>query len=326
MSIRRKVRGQRTVVAARILAASILLAVPGLVVRAGPAAAALQNCPAPSNGFTWTLQFQSRGVTLCSGQSSSSSAVMQIIDFNAGAKVRVETTLPAGEQPGNPRTQFIKRSGGGWWDWIKALPTAPSGDRLFSVMNASFFIDTISSTTALSMPAWASGGAVSKGEAWFGLNEAWNVPKKKLLFSRPDSATNPLQKADIVSFPMHYSSADVVNGIFGSSFAGDSGVVGYEPLATVTPPPPAIAERNMVGSSPGKLYTVQTGSTTLATAQSLLWSAGSTSEIQLDGGCSDQFFSNYAGDPYYIGWFWSSSPWPQCPRTVPNVLAVYVAP
>jgi hypothetical protein len=326
---------------ARLLVAitvALVASVAGPLSSAPPALASdptLSPCPLPSNGFTWSELYRNRGVTLCLSDTSGHYGLMQIVDFSRGAEMHIVAEPTAGQTqtPPSGSLQYNRKKTPDWWNWIKAGSLSPTSSRLFSVMDASFMIE-YNPTTALSLPLWRDSGLETKGYVLDDQsNCAYNVPKRKLLFSAVN-ANNPIEHANIKTFPTNYSYFNAIFGLFEDT-GYKEGVAGFEPLAGCGPD--SVEDRTMVGWSTNgtgwnntKLYTVQTRQQTLATTQSLLRSAGSTFEIQLDGGCSMQTYSDYSEGTFHGIYVTPNSPiCPEIgfsPRAVPNGLALYLAP
>jgi hypothetical protein len=318
-------------------------ALAGSVVQAG-AAAADTDCPTfQAVGFTWDTKFNDGGVTLCHGWDGSKAAYLQIIDLSAGAKIRVASEIDSvSSTPWQGDTRFVKRNVPSWFNWVAfgGQVTDPSPVKLFSALNASFFVDdgNLDATTRLSLPEMVDYSVRSYGWALHspGTGEqrdsAWDVDKVRLDLSTPypnEAPPSPQnQYAAICSFPTHYSTTDPIFMNFCDNLQYKDAIVGFQPLAGVggNPTPPGADPRTMVGwDGQSKIFTVQFPSATLNETQAFLQSLGSTSEIQLDGGCSAAFHAG-ARSTGFDGVDWDGESIPGvCPREVPEVLAVYTS-
>ena len=315
---RSSARPLRAVVAAMALSMLVTISFTGT-------ASAVPHCPAPTGGkvFSWGELWHSRGVTMCRGWGAGGLAIayLQIVQFSEGAKLRLESS-PA-NAPGAYNTTFYKKPvvsnpGSDWQAWIQSFDPVLSPSRLFSQVNAGFFIDdTSANTTALSLPEWRNGSLQSNGWAIANHSDvAWTRPKKALAMDNPNGGE---QSVFIADFPTNYTNAQI-----NSTFAGQyDGLVGFPPLASWDT---GNGNRTMVGLSypqsgpgfpPRTAYILSATSMTLAQARDIIVNAGGAdSQIQVDGGCSMQMHATTLPVDF---------PGAAC-RGVPEVLAVYMGP
>ena len=300
--------GRRGIRQAIVLAAALALVV-GATPFAARTAFALQGCPAFGTSYiqSWSTAYINRGVTMCLGIDYSGQAAvwLQIVDFSAGAKMRVVSQVASGSTPGTPDTLFNKRSAYDWYNWISSNITTPPSSRLFSTTNASFFITTSGTTTALSLPEKMANSVRSQGYALtHHTDPAWPATKRKFALGDPNSTPQTFVSS---TFPTSYTATDITNGFSGYY----DGTIALDALYG-----DVFARKTMLGFNGSRVYILTTLSLYyLSQARSILRDNFSTAnEIQLDGGNSTQMNSNY-------GVLTSSSN-----RVVPDVLAVYLAP
>ncbi|NDL59517.1 phosphodiester glycosidase family protein [Phytoactinopolyspora mesophila] len=339
MRFRRKGGWFRAVIA--IIGAAFLaigmLALPGSTQPPSTQPApAQQGCtPNQPNGIPhWYNLHDERGVTLCRGEVLSGpppevpAAVLQIVDLEAGANVSLVSEAVDIGSGASTDNEFYKRLAIDWFDWIESRAAAPAPSRLFSTTNASFFTDTSGDRTALSLPQdslqWPTDFPFPVANRTYGAalgdhdDPAWGGLKRALKIGNPG---NTPQFVSIEEFPTEYDEADV-EATFGGFMnpqcgGGDCiyGTVGFQPLYEISGP--GVSGRTFVGVVPGsKMYILSLDTpVTIEDANEILQSFGSIMAIQLDGGGSTQMYAEgYVEIPSAIG------------RTVPDVLAVYLAP
>jgi Phosphodiester glycosidase len=316
----RRSRLIRTAIAA--VAACALATIGAVTTGSNDPASALQACPAATGPVqSWVSIFASRGVRMCRGIGVGGNTVgyLQIVSMGDGAKVRVQSSVAAGQAPPAPDTLFTKRDVGQWDAWITANDPTINPSRLFSETNASYFINTSSpTTTQLSLPERRSWATTSNGWALTHHSDpAWNVPKKVFIIDTPNVTP---QFVNIQDFPTHYTAADV-SSAFNTwqdglvAFRTDTGanVSDTRTFLAISPPP----------SGPGfplqSVYILTVSGMNLTQAQAVLNSAGVFGvdfSIQLDGGGSTGMHSDVA----------NFGPGGPGGRKVPDVVAVYLAP
>jgi Phosphodiester glycosidase len=299
---------------ARVLAITALALVPAAA--AAEPAFAVQGCP--TTGVVditgWQTVSSTRGVTVCRGFATGPSnwtALVQIVGLADGAKLRLVSQYTPGQvHPLPTEWKFQKRTAEGWYNWIRAGNVqTPGTGRLLSTTNASFFADTSSSSSPLSLPEMTEASIRSWGWAFnHNGDAAWNALKRKLVIGTPNYTP---QSVRVSSFPTHYFATDIPEGFSG----GYDATVGFEPLFGSGSD---CSRRTFLGVSGTTAYLLTTRNCyTLSQAQSIVqrFSAGATT-IQLDGGGSTQTYSNNINARFgsIVG------------RTVPDVLAVYTAP
>lgn len=327
MGIRMKAGRLRAVIAVAagaLLTGGILAALPA---SSEPAAVQDDCTPFVSNDIeNWSTIYSGRGVTACLGTGiiGEPRAYIQIVDLEAGAKLRLiseETTSPW--FPQNPDL-FAKRRVVEWHDWIKDNVSFPDSSRLFSTSNASFFVDDSGDETRISLPhmvhdqrVW--GTSHSYGHAFYDNGDpAWGALKRALVIGDPLTAA--AQHVEISEFPTHYTQSDVLTAFdclpvcgFGPRKIWD-GTVGFQPLYGVVDPE---RQRTFVGVVGSKVIILNAEDfLTLGQAQNIVQSFGSQMSIQLDGGRSSQVHID-TPDGVRAGFGF---------RDVPDVLAVYLAP
>lgn len=301
----------------RVLA-TCALAIALVTVSAG-SASAFQPCPTTNLSSpsitSWETEWPPNptvvphGVTQCRAMFGSGNpmAVVQILDMEDGPTVSIYNNHASPQAtPASPADWlFTKRTVKQWHD-ANFGPDNPGPGDLFSITNASFFTDTTSSSTKLSLPEFGGppGGALASwGAAIHGTDPAWDATKRKLVFG---AWFDDVQLAAIGSFPTHYTGTDAeqeLNPFF-------QGLVAFDPLY-VAPGGDTTARRTMLGIGTSKVYIVTTiQEMPLTQAQNILQHLGSTSEIQLDGGGSTQMYSPFGFVNSLVN------------RPVPSVLAV----
>jgi Phosphodiester glycosidase len=348
MRIHRKVGRLPAVMATAILAVGMLAAVPAstqtAIARAAPAEA---GCNPSDNAVPeWRTITSGPGVTLCQGLSTFGfdDAYVQIVDLSAGAKVRLISEhceeCPFSDKTRSTDAQFHKRTASEWYDWIQSNEDTPSPSRLFSTSNASFFTDTSNDTSPISLPMYhhvatidgdvfldgTHGWAYATGTDGDPGNDdpAWGSPKLAISFG---DALSPLQKVEMLTFPMHYTDAEVnslagINPLNFERLQGDS-TVGFTPDFDGGT---GSNRRTYVGvdsNIASKVYILNTNENfTVGEATTILESFGAAAEIQLDGGGSTQMTADWDQDGD-VNELVESDVIPD--RTVPNTLAVYFA-
>lgn len=310
-----------------LLLAGVLAAVGGLAAPAASEPVVEQNACAPlwSNDIAnWTTIYDDRGVTACKGTGiiGNSEAYLQIVDLAAGAKLRrvgeCASPCTGGDPPYNTSLQYNKRKAPDWFDWVKNNVNWPPSSRLFSVSNASFLIDTSSSTTALSLPAYHNivneptygSGLFTAGWAFAHHEDAaWDALKRALLIGNAKAST---QTVSIQEFPTHYTDTDL--SLILSDMYGDA-LVGFQPLYGVVDPQ---SWRSFIGVKGSEVYILNTEiEVELQQANDIIRSFGALTTMQLDGGRSTQVHIDPPGGNR-MGFDHN--------REVPDVLAVYLAP
>lgn len=337
MSIRKKVGRFGTLIAATLLAISTLT----LPASTPPAYADDPCSPSWENAVPeWWGLYDDRGVTLCDGgEFGFTHALLQIVDLGDGAKLRLVSDASDPLDPPAADNQYDKRRADDWYDWIKAgNVNSPSPSRLFSTTNASFFVDTSSSTTALSLPEMSTQyfstcpippGACSiqtltNGWAYGHHSDpAWDASKRGFRLGPPSAST---QTAEIFGFDTHYDLFDIASAF---DLLGTDGPACGNPGscrdATVALDPlygSGDSRRTFVGlDASDRVYILTTHlGYTLSEARDILKSFGSVWEIQLDGGGSTQMYYRFPGDQLGDGIQSTVL------REVPDVLAVYLSP
>jgi hypothetical protein len=302
----------------------------------------------PNPVSTWKTIVSTRGVTLCRGYEPPgiSKAWVQIVDLNAGAKIRLINegcqSCPYSDTYRFTDYRYNKRTASDWFDWINRHVDTPEPGRLFSTSNASFFPDTeFNETSPITLPESHHKATFPDGSIYFHHTWGWafdTCPHKprfchddarwkapKIALSLADH-TAPRQNVRMLPFPKHYRDKDVISlqGLADPDFErleGDS-IVGLTPTFVGE----ETARRTFVGVNHDIADTVYILNTneffTVGDAQSILESFGAVFTMQLDGGASTQLYGpdwNGDGDRdtlvgSYIG------------REVPDTLAVYLAP
>lgn len=314
-------RPRRRIATLAILAAAVATlvafgATPGPV----PAAQAA-SCPSMPSGTplgSWSQKYNAKGVLVCQALQKDNSDIqadLQIVDLSAGAKVRVISRVASGQTPGTPGTKFEKRNAPAWDTWIRANATSIPPSRLFSVVNASFFVNVnpAIATTELSLPEMTGSSIRSQGFALaHHTDAAWNRAKTSVAFSSPTTAGT--QAVFAQNFPTNYTPTNI-NQAFLPFY---DGLVAFAPLAGDTV---SSDRRTALGyaSSTHQLFILSSEShLTLGQASAILTFAGSDFNIQLDGGGSGQLYSRTMDNAGLdVGW---------TGREVPDVLAVWQAP
>jgi len=300
---------------------AVLLVACVLPLSAGPASAdpILQGCPTDTPGVnidTWNEIYRGRGVTFCEGTYlGAQQAFVQVVDLAAGAKMRLVSEVAADSpQQCTSDTRFNKRTADEWFISMASFVSDPPIDRLFSTTNASFFVETSGSTTALSLPETRGNLCRSAGYALNNHSDfAWDAAKRD--FSLAENGG--YQYYSLTSFPQHYAQQDVYTSYYDQ-------IVGFAPMQPSGGD--TYARRTALGIGNQRVYIVTTiASYSLGEVQAFMNALGVpgdayTTRIQLDGGGSTQTH-NILG--YNID---SSIPFPIGPRAVPEVFAVYLAP
>jgi len=295
---------------------------------AGTAQAAL-SCPARSIHpaiASWRMDAQGNGVYMCRGRDSSGNymgVTVQMVDFTAGAKMRVMSEVAAGSPVGTASTQFVKRKSKEWYDWIKAGNVGtPPASQLFSVTNASLFRSAFwGNTSAMSFPQKKWSSITSTGED--PNCHLINGSSAKRMFGLSDPRAAGRQNAYMNTFNQgckaDFNTASTqLSGYFDA-------VVAYHPIygvdETTTDNRTYLGTKNLGGywTLPQDIAYVLTSTahiTTVRAREILTNDFGSMWTMQLDGGGSTQYYHAAYSDADY-GWG---------PRAVPEVLAIYAAP
>jgi len=294
---------------------------------AGTAQAAL-SCPARSIHpaiASWRMDAQGNGVYMCRGRDSSGNymgVTVQMVDFTAGAKMRVMSEVAAGSPVGTASTQFVKRTSKQWYDWIKAgnVGTPPAA-QLFSVTNASLFRPFLGNTSAMSFPQkkWNSITSTGEDPTCYLIDGS----SAKRMFGLSDPRAAGRQNAYMNTFNQgckaDFNTASTqLSGYFDA-------VVAYHPSygdKTTTDKRTYLGTKNLGGywTLPQDIAYVLTSTapiTNVRAREILTNDFGSMWTLQLDGGGSTQYYHGAYTDPYY--------PLGET-RAVPEVLAIYAAP
>jgi Phosphodiester glycosidase len=359
MRISKKVGRFRAVIAAVVLAIGALAAVPASTQSAiardtQPAAAQQDFCMPgfPNEVPNWAPRSLGGGVILCEGTDTFglTDAWVQIVDLNAGAKVRLISescpACPFDDTEDFSDLQYHKRTAPEWFDLIENKPptSPPSTGELFSTSNGSFFTDTSAGPASpLSLPEESlieklpNGDALTEstvGKAWEGGDDAWDSPKRAISFGDHTASRQKVEM--ILDFPMHYTRNDfleLVSGVPPGECCVDWDRIYGDQTVGFTPdfvPGDLESRRTYVGvdSSVGAANTVYILTTDAdfsnEEAQIMLASFGAAVSVQLDGGSSTQLYGpdlddDGEGDNLV-------TPFPDIGRTVPDTLAVYLAP
>jgi hypothetical protein len=312
----------------------------------------------PSARITeWTNQYgtsreTAKGVTLCEGDDGlNTRGFLQIVDLGDGAKIRLQAkddiSRPHGTQ--EPGTPYMKRTSQAWYEWIRGLRSesrnlawlTPGKEKLFSVTNATFFKDTRNEVeeTALPFPFMFDyahdtfGMAIREAYPAFPRPEwgfetqrpnfDYDAPKSVLQLNsemRPEVA----QRVRIRGFRARYLPAEVNEWYrFHSedpfsirdaavSFAGEFDNSGGERSSN---------RRTYVGVW-GQIVYIWTSDDEYTNEEAnatMLEINPGMDVIQMDGGGSTQFYSEYG---HLLSWSWRTLE----QRDVPTVLSVYRGP
>jgi hypothetical protein len=297
----------------RALSAAVAISALVVAVLAGPAgpAQAQQGCTGSGVGIaTWQLRWASGGVTLCKGVDANGvlAAYVTIVDQSLGAKMRIVSTVAAGQARGQSETRFDRRTVEAWYNNMGSFIGNPSSSKLFSVTNGAFFVDTSNPNTPLSLPEKTGNSSSSLGYALtHHADAAWAAPKREFAVSTPGQTP---QGALISGFPTSYSATDAALGNVWE------GVVGFLPTYTV-PGSAVFAKRTFVGWTPStsRVYLLTTWANyTTTQANDILASYGAQLTMQLDGGGSTAMNSPRTFECIGCGG-----------RPVPEVLAVFTS-
>lgn len=336
MRIRSKVGRLGAVIAAGLLAISGLTALPS----SSQPAVAQQGCtPSEPNVIQFWInvsEFEDRGVTLCRGDLAEGpppetpAALVQIVDFAAGAKLRLISEPVDPQSPPAEDSVYRKREAFEWFSYIQSNVPIPAPGRLFSTTNASFFTNTSDSETPLSLPELTRfkfpGSPVIDPVATFGLaffdnsDPAWVGLKRGL---RVGANLETTQNVELFDFPTNYDIADIADAFDLGATEGPACGIGVSCLDATVAFHPSYdsgedsARRTYVGiDATNKVYVLAaTVGLTFSEAQDILGSFGSVAEVQLDGGGSTQTFDISTGGFRSV-----------IQRPVPDVLAVYLSP
>jgi hypothetical protein len=307
--------------------------------------------------ITWaplwgTRRETAKGVTLCKGVAEGfehTAGYLEIVDLGDGAKIRLQAqddiTRPHGTR--EPTTPYIKRTSQGWYEWIRGLRSTPENltwltpekELLFSVTNATFFKDTRNENneTALPFPFMFDFSHDTYGMA---LKEAYPAfPRSGWGFETPlpnydydapksvlqlDSEMRPevAQRVRIRGFRERYEVAEV-NAWYSSHpedpFSIKDAAVLFRPEFDLGGEGEA-KRRTYVGVW-GQIVYVWVTADAFTNAQAnaaMLEINPGMDVIQMDGGGSSQFYSEYGLMPSFAG--------PLSPsREVPTVLSIYRA-
>ena len=276
-----------------LLAIAALAVVPAVAPSTAPAAQAAVPCPVnpgPVGIDGYVADFSGKGVTLCTGWDGEVVRVkVQIIDISAGARLKVSSNS-ATVMPNPADNTFGKRTVPDWAT-NKGGIQAPGTGLLFSVTNASFFTDTSSAQTPLSLPVKVNSTAQGRsyGKLLYGSGTGSAVAKKVL---RYNSGGGVLQ---IASFPTGYNSTDA------QCIGWDSCVVGYDPLIDLSGNGNTTNVRTYVGvnavhgQNASRAFVLTGSNLRVADADLILQHFGAVSAMQLDGGGSTAMKS-WGGD------------------------------
>jgi Phosphodiester glycosidase len=363
MRIHRKVGRFRAVTAAVVLAIGAL-AIPSSAVPASTRSAVARDTqqapveagctPAfPNVVPNWQQTFSQRGVTLCQGNGADGvdDAYVQIIDLNAGAKIRLASDPCEAcgiADPFNPRftdLKYNKRTAPEWFTWVKDNVDLPGPDRLFSTSNGSFFRGSSGNTVPeqISLPemhnvvnlpdgaqsvwtwGWAFDTCPENPEPFCHVDPGWNNGPKKAIHFGDTTATK--QNVQILDFPRHYEDGNV-QALFFGVLGDELRIKGDATVGYTTEANSATDRRTFVGTDLARntVYILNTSEqfNNFDTSQILASFGGSGNQIQLDGGGSTQLAvdANLDGIPGTV--VESDDIFGE--RTVPDTLAVYLAP
>lgn len=139
--------------------ATAALGVGGALNAATPVRAA-EVCPLTATApvAKWQTVYSYKAVTVCRGFDSSGIAVgdVQVVDFEAGGKMRVMSEPEPGQTPGTHQTEFDRKTGMGWFFWVQENVTAPPAGQLFSTTSSAPFdlVGTGSATMKFPEKKW----------------------------------------------------------------------------------------------------------------------------------------------------------------------------
>jgi Phosphodiester glycosidase len=317
-----------------------------LAIEAGEGA---EQCPSSLNHCagiqSWRAAHTGRAVTVCHGLDGSGQlvAVVQMVNFSAGAKMRVVSLPAASSGFGTPDTLFEKKSIRGWYDWTKANVTSPSGSLLLSVTNGAPFMSYTSEPDKMSFPQKKWNTITSTGAEMHDYNDYPGAPGKRV-FALSDPRSSAPQIPYIEPFgyggraneltviaelaiyqgrPVRYFDATVA---LHPDYGNES-----EESEHYHDPRTYIATRDTTGRWSGdqnRVYLLTTRmSITIDDARLILvedFKAMYT--MQLDGGGSTRFYGCNDGCPSEGRCYQESFPDQQAGRPVPEVLAIYDAP
>lgn len=305
-----------------------VLAVATFAATAAPAQATVPCPQGPISGTlvsSWTTEYSDRGISLCrawfrGGSTQFPLLTLQIVDIDNRA------FLGFGADPGtvasNPADNLFHRHT--MSDWAQRggmggpLSSPVNGAYgLFGVTNGAFFTSTSTPDTKLSMPYKQRNeqltGPNSDGLAIYGVDPAWNVPKRVLSYNYQDRFYRDLK---ISAFPTNYTAFDA------KCYAHANCLVGFHPLADGGDPN-ALANRTLVGTdtplgaaAAHRAYIMTTNRMKVAQADDILKAVGAQATMQLDGGGSTYMKTNVLD--------WDPN-WP-LNRAVPQVLTTWYGP
>ncbi|HVF14064.1 MAG TPA: hypothetical protein VM942_05650 [Acidimicrobiales bacterium] len=89
----------------------------------------------------WQTVYSHKAVTVCRGFDIAGAHVgdVQVVDFEAGGKMRVMSEPEPGQEIGTSDTRFDRKTGLGWFWWAQANVTSPAAAQLFSATSGSPF-------------------------------------------------------------------------------------------------------------------------------------------------------------------------------------------
>lgn len=291
-----------------------------------PTAHAAVPCPVnpgPVDIQGWVADWASHGITLCIGYTGApevARAMVQIIDLTSGANLHVAGRDAREPVPPNlADNEFPRLSMGSWEATQRVMAPGADGSPTFkealSVTNLSFFTNTSSSYTKLSLP-WRDGDnaqadpttSVSYGTSIYNTDPNNATPKKVL---RMDQSGSNVQ---IASFPTIYNSSDA------QCVGWYSCAVGFDPLIDLSGNGNTQNFRTYVGSNAvhgtnaTRIFILTGSALTVAEADLILQHFGAVSTVQFDGGGST-YMRSYRSD--FGG---------ALNRAVPNVLVARYSP
>lgn len=324
----------------------------------------VEGCPTSTTGRLgidfWQTSYAGNAVTVCTAWDGEERvAVVQIVNFDAGAKMRVMSEAFDDPPLGTTETRFKKRTSQEWHEWIQSSVATPPAAQLFSVTNGSFFMcsDGFEGCTLADIGSGASSRLSFPEKKWNAITslgaETWCYdmtpaePHGKRVFALSDPRGTGKQSAFIDTFNDNCQSTWASASAELSSFQGQpanffDATVGLHPTYG-----PDSTVDCLVGCQDGHCPDVCDLRTFVATRHTQRrWTApqnraylftserpmknadarsilaedfGTMYAMQLDSGGSTQF---YAEGPGYV----DSLHDPAWTRIVPEVLVVYDAP
>lgn len=296
-----------------LLAIGVLASAAVLVPPTTPTAQAAVPCPVnpgPVGIQGWVADWASHGITLCIGYTSAPEvqrAMVQIIDLTSGANLHVAMQAPV--PPPYPPSPADYEFGRLTMDRFEATQRvmAPGADgfpdfkEAFSVTNASFFTNTSSNRTKLSLPFRAGdydgcnfGGVTYPCGSSYGVaiynNDPGSAVAKKVL--RMDQSGRNVQ---IASFPTIYNTSDA------QCVGSYSCVVGYDSLIDLSGNGNTQNFRTYVGTNAvhgtnaTRVFILTGSALTVAEADLVLQHFGAVATMQMDGGGST-YMRSYMSD------------------------------